>query len=123
MTDPFDYHVPGSSQTVEFYGYRNTLPEIEALGCFKLALSDAILEHDATTLMGTKPISYFSPHHNVYLNLIPRETMTWGMWTSALHVMVSFTLDEVDKEYQFMVLEHRIEDEVGYGSLTFEAPM
>lgn len=118
ITDPFDVHEPGSSQTVEFYGYGAKLSKIEATSCFKQALNIAIIEHHGAAVpMGTDAITYSSFSNNVFLTLIPRDTMTWKMWSEAVCSLVSFMMDDVDREWQFIILEEGYEGEVGYGSL------
>ena len=120
ITDPFDFHMPGSTQTVEFYGYGARLSEIEAVSCFKEALNDAIHRHHSASIpIGVDTLAYFS--NDLVLSLTPRDTMTWKMWSDAVQNMVSFSLENVPREWQFLVLEEGFEGEVGYGALYWKS--
>ena len=112
--------MPGSRQTVEFYGYGANLSELEAVTCFKGALNDAIHKHhSAATPLGADTRAYFS--NDLVLSLVPRDTLTWTMWSDAVQSMVSFTLEHLHREWQFLILEDGIEGEVGYGALHWKS--
>ena len=116
--DPFDYHEPGSSQTIEFYAYGAELSKLEASSCFRKALYSAITQHgSAPTLMGTEAIMYPSTSDHVFLTLVPRDTMTWRMWSEALLGLMDFLLTHEGREWQFLILEEGLEGEVGYGAI------
>ncbi|KAL6721714.1 hypothetical protein ACLMJK_000819 [Lecanora helva] len=116
--DPYDFHIAGSTQTVEFYAYGASLLGLEAISCFKGALNDAIITHrNAATAINDTLLSYTSYTDKIGLTLVPRDTMTWRMWADALGSMIAFILDGMHREWQFLVLEEGIEGEIGYGAL------
>lgn len=122
ITDPYDFHVAGSTQTVEFYGYGAPLSQFEAVSCFRKALNDAMDKYyDGPSLVGTNMITYYSSSGDLALTLVPRDTMTWRMWADAVIDMISFLLSGFHREWQFLVLEEGYEGEVAYGALSWKA--
>ena len=98
------------------------MPSLDAINCFQKGLNDALIgHHDAMTLIGTDRITYVSFTKTVSLNLIPRENMTWKMWSAALLSFIDFTLEGMEREWQFILLEDGHDGEVGYGSIEYSA--
>ena len=73
--------------------------------------------HSDASQVGSSIINYPSSSDSIMLTLIPRENMTWRMWSNAVNGMISFLLDGFTREWQFLILEQGFEGEVGYGTL------
>ena len=118
MPDPWDFRIPGSPLTVEFYGYSDPVSLTHFEKCIREAEGDIATQvstGNAGSSLGTRLIRYTAS--SVDLVLIPDERLTWRMWTRVPSVIQYYLGHNGLKGAQFIILWDGLGD-VGHGSLT-----
>ena len=82
--------ITGRNTVIEFFHYGDYLPWQIVIRILESATSSA-LTHDADTFIGDQPIK--TQVAGLLLMLVPKEEMTWRMWTTALWGMRTATKD------------------------------
>ena len=108
VTDPWDMRVHDTSITIEWYGYRDQIPEFEVHGCVMRAATEAAHRvwggHWATP-MGPLPYSYSFGSVNLWLRIEPEEILLWLDWERVLFCFPHYLEANEWRGTQFVVLK------------------
>lgn len=119
--DPFDFRVPGTGTTVEFYGYHGHLDVDSIITCYLAALTEAVRHIDrgeGGLRMGTHARTWISADGKAYMFVRPRDEMTWSMLNWLCDGVQHFVLiQENHIQFQFLLLADGAEGEVGLGQI------
>lgn len=123
IPDPYDFHIEGSSLTVEFYAYGPPLSYSKVTSCCIQAFLDCekhggLDSPGRDRLMGTDVRIYSSS--DTYLWLSPGEQMTWGLLDDFQMDMRYFQRHRVDypRQTSFILLKKGAEGDVGHGIIS-----
>ena len=105
---------------IEFYGFTDYVPRLAPLQAIGQAFDDASFIHNTSDeRIGVEELEYTFAY--VHLFLRPREEMTWRMWRDGTWGLSHFVaMTPFGKCFSFLLLEHGIEGEVGWGAITTE---
>ena len=103
---------------IEFYSFNGDLPRSAALQAIGQAFDDASSIHNASSeRIGVESLDY--TFAQVQLWMRPREEMTSRMWRDGTWGLSHFVaMTPFGKCFSFLLLEHGIEGEVGWGAFT-----
>ena len=106
--DPWDMRVPSTYLTIEWYGYRDPLPVLEAQRCINEAMREAMkaLRSRVTTSLRHDPYSYSYGNVNLWLRLEPDEFLHWLFWLQTLRTFTQYGEANEWRGTQFLLLRY-----------------
>ena len=118
--DPFDRHWDEAGLTIEFYGYRGSIPPLAMSDCIAAASEDFRAHISDVQKPMTETASSFSyPAGDVFLVLVPTEDLYWYMWGFLPFLIQTFVTENEFKGTQFIIIKDGV-GPVGYGHLLDE---
>ena len=119
--DPFDTRWDSAGLTVEFYGYRGSVPPLAMSDCIA-ATCDDFRNHisDFQRPMTEAASSYSYTAGGVSLVLIPTEDLYWYMWGVLPFFIQVFVTENEFKGTQFIIIRDGV-GPIGYGHLLDES--
>ena len=117
--DPAVYHIANSNVTIRLSHYGRRLDRADVLSCLLQATTTVISEINkgSETLIGKTEVQ--SSSNRVYLILHSSDSLTWGMWGSALKGLMDFVERFEFVDLDFEIIERYISEVVGSGLLVY----
>ena len=100
-------HIDGTPITIEWYGYRDPLPELETQHCISAAATQAlahVLGGQGSTPLGQRPYSYSAGSVNLWLRIEPGETLIWVFGWNVLFYFPLYLRINEERGTQFIIL-------------------
>ena len=106
--DPWDMRVPSTYLTIEWYGYRDPLPVVEAQYCINEAMREAMKALRSRVMSGLRhdPYLYSYGSVNLWLRLEPDEVLNWLFWLQTLRSFTQYGQANEWRGTQFLLLRH-----------------
>ena len=118
-TDPVEFRIPSSTQSVRYSHYGRQLPRADVLSCLLQATSDVIRELNNGRDKWISKSELQKSSNSVHLILHPSNEMTWGMWGTTLRGLADFVERWEFRDLDFEITEFGLIGLTGSGMLVY----
>ncbi len=116
MKDPYDYPIPLTTLTAEFYGYGAAFPIASAaINCISKAMTD-FRSHafESQVAIAMEKLTYSS--EGLYLILYPGPHLTWFWWLEVITAISNFIrVQDMYVDFSFIIVKEGVEGDIGRG--------